>query len=532
MAGDPTPDEERLEEIGTPSAIGTCADCGREVAGGRKRCFLCREAAIQSGDESAVEATTDSPIFGNCIECGRVITADRDRCALCVGDAPPPPDEARPHPGLAHKYRSAGTLAIALRMMFTAWFMLAAVEFGSLVVLFRMVDAVVDNPFAYAWETLDRQIGLWDSMYWVELGFGAVLAFLFITWMFRAYGNLRALGATGASFGRGWSIGGWFLPFANLVIPKKIADDIWKSSDADTRAGAAWRINPLDWRIHAWWAAFVAGRIAIVISNLGIQNDASPQAIRNGVVWALLGVVLQMASAVFAVWFVSNASARQAAGVAATGRLVAERDAAWRVNQHVVALPVFAVLLAIAGYMLFDVGAGLDEAGTPAGDGTSRYEGYGVSFSYDESFMAIEQGLVDSTPSDFAGAVFLATPDQNTVAFITWISLPASMFDAEADLDLLIDNIGTSLGTRSMVVRGDLVEITEGPGPFSAKTFRIDSDVGFASGAAATGICADGDRGIQMMLVEDGVAQIDAEGQEDDNPQMRDLIAILATLEC
>ncbi|MCJ7725667.1 MAG: hypothetical protein MUP76_04680, partial [Acidimicrobiia bacterium] len=162
MAGDSTPDEERAVAGGSQGDIGTCADCGRLVPSGRERCGPCTEAAAVPPEERVLESALDSPIFGSCIQCGRVITADRVRCALCTGDAPPPPDGANPHPGLAHPYRPAGSLAVALRMMFTAWFMLASIAFGSLVVLFRMLDAVVDNPFAYAWETLDRQLSLWN----------------------------------------------------------------------------------------------------------------------------------------------------------------------------------------------------------------------------------------------------------------------------------------------------------------------------------------------------------------------------------
>ncbi|MCJ7726424.1 MAG: DUF4328 domain-containing protein, partial [Acidimicrobiia bacterium] len=379
---------------------------------------------------------------------------------------------------------------------------------------------------------LDRQLSFWNSMFYVEIGFGAVLAFLFVSWMFRAYGNLSALGATGASFGRGWAIGGWFLPFANLVIPKKIADDIWKSSDPVTRVGAAWRANLVDWRIHAWWATFLAGRIAIIISNTHIDEEASPQRVRGGVLWVLVGVALQMASAGFAVWFVSRASARQAARVAATGRAVAERNSQWRLAHHLAALPIIGIALVIAGYLIFDVGTGLASVGTAVGDGTARYEGYGVSFSYDDSFTAVEQGLIGSTPSEFAGAVFLASDDQSTVAVITWVSLPASLFDPEETVDALIDGTYLSLPGDPLVVRGDLIELTQGPTVFTARTFRIDSDIGFASGAVAAGSCPGDERGIQMMLVEDGVMQIDAEGVEEDNPHMRGLIAILATLDC
>jgi hypothetical protein len=43
---------------------------------------------------------------------------------------------------------------------------------------------------------------------------------VFIVWFHRAYGNLGALGVDRPRHGRGWAIGAWFIPIANVFIPK------------------------------------------------------------------------------------------------------------------------------------------------------------------------------------------------------------------------------------------------------------------------------------------------------------------------
>jgi hypothetical protein len=65
-------------------------------------------------------------------------------------------------------------------------------------------------------------------------------AVIFLFWFHRAYANLDALGAR-RRHGKGWSIGGWFVPILNLFRPKQIVNDIWRgSSEAE------------DWRIPRW----------------------------------------------------------------------------------------------------------------------------------------------------------------------------------------------------------------------------------------------------------------------------------------
>ena len=54
-------------------------------------------------------------------------------------------------------------------------------------------------------------------------------AVIFLFWLRRAYGNLDALHAR-RRYGKGWSIGAWFVPILNLFRPKQIANDIWRGS--------------------------------------------------------------------------------------------------------------------------------------------------------------------------------------------------------------------------------------------------------------------------------------------------------------
>lgn len=76
-------------------------------------------------------------------------------------------------------------------------------------------------------------------------------AVIFLFWFHRAYANLDPLHAR-RRHGKGWSIGGWFVPILNLFRPKQIANDIWRGSgEAEDR-----RI-PLF--VHLWWVFWLIG---------------------------------------------------------------------------------------------------------------------------------------------------------------------------------------------------------------------------------------------------------------------------------
>jgi hypothetical protein len=78
-----------------------------------------------------------------------------------------------------------------------------------------------------------------------------VTAILILKWIHRANFNARHLGASEMEFTPGWSIGWYFIPFANLWKPYQAMKEIWKAS-----------ANPQDWKIQptpsllGWWWFF------------------------------------------------------------------------------------------------------------------------------------------------------------------------------------------------------------------------------------------------------------------------------------
>ncbi len=84
---------------------------------------------------------------------------------------------------------------------------------------------------------------------------------LTIVWFYRAYSYIQTRGATGRTWSTGWAVGAWFIPMANVIIPKLILNEIDRVShpDLEDPVGDAWRDQPrtpiADW----WWVTVWLG---------------------------------------------------------------------------------------------------------------------------------------------------------------------------------------------------------------------------------------------------------------------------------
>jgi hypothetical protein len=75
-----------------------------------------------------------------------------------------------------------------------------------------------------------------------------VTAVVFVIWLRRARGNAVAVRH---QFGPGWTIGGWFVPAANVYIPMRVVLDIGWAAVAPDKRGTV--TGP----VATWWAFWV-----------------------------------------------------------------------------------------------------------------------------------------------------------------------------------------------------------------------------------------------------------------------------------
>jgi hypothetical protein len=104
----------------------------------------------------------------------------------------------------------------------------------------------------------------------VQLALYVVCVVSFLTWFVQAYRNAEALGGDGLRSSPRGAIWWWFVPFANLVRPKQIANDIWRASSPDLPLARQrrWDLDNPPFLLLAWWLAFlVAGWVGNVAAR-------------------------------------------------------------------------------------------------------------------------------------------------------------------------------------------------------------------------------------------------------------------------
>lgn len=199
---------------------------------------------------------------------------------------PPPPAQTFPPPGAYRSpdgrywwdgtqwrpvvadvpYQSAATRALAATILIGA---VAAVTVLGLI--FDLIDISALTPLAGSAKVpseVDDGIGLRALGFFVLYYLAFIPAVVLLcVWIHRATRNLQALRASGQRFRPGWAVGWWFIPFANLVVPLLVVNEVWRGSDPSV--GATDPVTrsrlPLHPILGFWWAAWIGGNL---ISNL------------------------------------------------------------------------------------------------------------------------------------------------------------------------------------------------------------------------------------------------------------------------
>jgi hypothetical protein len=148
----------------------------------------------------------------------------------------------------------------------------------------------------------------------IMLLLGFVIFVLFVIWLWRAAKNNEALGRVGARLGPGWAIGGWFIPFANLVIPLLILQDLWRGADSQApRGDPGWRARRGSALIGWYWAAYLVSflRFGVGRTQASVLRAGELRGLRGHDVVAVVGMAVGIAAALLAIRVVRGLAARQ-----------------------------------------------------------------------------------------------------------------------------------------------------------------------------------------------------------------------------
>jgi hypothetical protein len=127
----------------------------------------------------------------------------------------------------------------------------------------------------------------------------------FLVWLYQARENLDLRGEYYLRWAKGWSIGGWFIPLANLVIPARVVAEV----HARSQPGA-----PRQWRMPRvvlwWWLSFILGVVQFTYQRVDLETRTIH--VYGVEFWNLVNGVFGTIAALLAIRIVRRITAWQA----------------------------------------------------------------------------------------------------------------------------------------------------------------------------------------------------------------------------
>ncbi|MFF5494311.1 DUF4328 domain-containing protein [Streptomyces aquilus] len=126
---------------------------------------------------------------------------------------------------------------------------------------------------------------------------------LFLLWLTRSRRTAQEL-SPGASFpSQGWTIGAWFIPVVNFVVPRRFVLDIGRASSA------SWRQKRDTTLVNLWWAAWITHAVVLVVGARVAPGSAA---------FLVVAVALMIAAAVLLGLVIERITALQSAALGIT----------------------------------------------------------------------------------------------------------------------------------------------------------------------------------------------------------------------
>ncbi|MCX4776432.1 DUF4328 domain-containing protein [Streptomyces sp. NBC_01264] len=206
----------------------------------------------------------------------------------------------RPPGGLA----AAATALLALSGLYALLLAGTGAYLGAALRAGRYPDAGTEDGGTLP-DTLMALAGL------VEIPLLVVTAAVFITWFHRVHHNARILGRATVTRSAAWAVGGWFVPFAFLRIPYRMAKEIWAASllrgpdDADRPVPTA--------PVTRWWLVWITALFANRVFGILWGRADDPDGLATAATAAAAYGVVLLAASVLAIRFVRALTAMQTA---------------------------------------------------------------------------------------------------------------------------------------------------------------------------------------------------------------------------
>jgi len=153
-----------------------------------------------------------------------------------------------------------------------------------------------------------------------QIALVVVTGVTFLVWLHRVRVNVRSFGVRRLSYGREWTVLGFFVPALNALRPYQVVREIWKASDPSTGDPLGWKSVATPPLLALWWGLFVAYFVLEALGYFTLGVAESLPRIQMGHALGLIADVCAAISASFAYFVVVRINEAQEAKRSAWGR--------------------------------------------------------------------------------------------------------------------------------------------------------------------------------------------------------------------
>jgi hypothetical protein len=133
------------------------------------------------------------------------------------------------------------------------------------------------------------------------------LAVVFLIWKYRSYANLHAAQIEGLEFSPAWSIGWYFVPVANLWMPFRAMQGLYRASVQGNDKIGYKKLGA----IGLWWICFWANFLLLILSAVLLDEPETWERVRSGAAVAIIAYSVAIAASIALIIVVSKITAAQ-----------------------------------------------------------------------------------------------------------------------------------------------------------------------------------------------------------------------------
>jgi heme/copper-type cytochrome/quinol oxidase subunit 2 len=130
-----------------------------------------------------------------------------------------------------------------------------------------------------------------------------ITAIVYLVWLYRVSANQRPLGVSRPKYSPGWAIGGWFVPFLNLVRPYQVVREIWDTgSDLASRSETSRRRHSSvpGTLVIFWWGSWIIDTGLSNIASRMMSGAEDLESMQTGTTAMMASDAVSMLSAILA----------------------------------------------------------------------------------------------------------------------------------------------------------------------------------------------------------------------------------------